>query len=85
MNTSLIAKEFVLRSTNSIKEIFLCGQRTATFLLNFQHFSKLREIRCANNRIEQLIINKLLHYISVTMTLPLFNTYDTSLSYQLTL
>ena len=35
MNTSLIAKELVPRSTNSIKEIFLCGQRTAKFLLNF--------------------------------------------------
>ena len=85
MTTSLIAKEFVLRSTNSIKEIFLCGQRTAKFLLNFQHFSKPRELRCENNRIQQLITNKLLHYISVMMTLPLFNTHDTSLSYQLTL
>ena len=43
MNISLIAKEFVLRSSNSIKEIFICGREQPNFYWIFNIFQSLEK------------------------------------------
>ena len=55
LSSSLTVKEFVLRNEkcNSLKVIFVCGQKAAKFLLTFYYILKSAEIKCENNRIQQ--------------------------------